>query len=52
VLDGVLLEDGDTDNVLQHLADLWGYDVLLLEMDEAEDVVMNEHTAKPRTTFG
>jgi stage V sporulation protein R len=52
VLDGVLLEEGDTDHVLQHLADLWGYDVLLLEMDETNDVVMNEHTAKPRSVFG
>jgi stage V sporulation protein R len=51
VLDGVLLEDGDTANVLQHLADLWGYDVLLLEMDEVEDVVMNEHSARPRGSF-
>ena len=52
VLDGVLLEDTETEPVLQHLADLWGYDVLLLEMDEAEDVVLNEHTGKPRGNLG
>ena len=34
--------------VLQHLADLWSYDVLLKEIDPATDAVLKEHTASPR----
>jgi stage V sporulation protein R len=32
--------------VLQHLADLWSYDVLLREVDAA-DTVLKEHLASP-----
>ena len=42
-LNRVLLEDRDTAQVLQHLADLWGYDVVLREVDPADDAVMREH---------
>ena len=34
--------------VLQHLANLWSYDVSLVEVDEA-DVVLREHKMTPRT---
>ena len=34
--------------VLQHLADLWGYDVLLKEIDPGTDAVLKEHAATPR----
>jgi spore cortex formation protein SpoVR/YcgB (stage V sporulation) len=34
--------------VLQHLADLWGYDVLLKEIDPATEAVLKEHAASPR----
>ncbi len=44
-LNRVLLEDRDTAQVLQHLADLWGYDVVLREVDPADDAVMREHHA-------
>ena len=42
-----MLQENDTKLVLQHLADLWGYDVLLQEMDET-DAVVAEHHASPR----
>ena len=37
--------------MLQHLADLWGYDVLLKEIDPASDSVLKEHAASPRGTL-
>jgi stage V sporulation protein R len=49
VLDGRLLAEGDAKRVLQHLADLWGYDVLLRETGPA-DVVLKEHACSPRAT--
>jgi stage V sporulation protein R len=47
-LNRVLLEEADARLVLQHLADLWGYDVLLKEIDPASDAVLKEHAASPR----
>jgi stage V sporulation protein R len=47
-LNRVLLDEADTRLVLQHLADLWGYDVLLKEVDPASDAVLKEHAASPR----
>ena len=44
----ILLEERDARSVLQHLADLWGYDVVMLEIDPATDKVLKEHAAKPR----
>ncbi|MBV8575524.1 MAG: SpoVR family protein [Acetobacteraceae bacterium] len=44
----VLLEESDARLVLQHLADLWGYDVLLKEVDPATEAVLKEHAASPR----
>jgi stage V sporulation protein R len=52
VLNGVLLEEDDAENVLQHIADLWGYDVRLIEIDETENEVLAEHDASPRRHFG
>jgi stage V sporulation protein R len=48
VLNGGLLDETDVKRVLQHLADLWSYDVLLREVDSA-DAVLKEHVASPRT---
>ncbi len=45
-----LLSEAETMPVLQHLADLWSYDVLLQEVDEAERVV-KEHVAHPRPSL-
>jgi spore cortex formation protein SpoVR/YcgB (stage V sporulation) len=47
-LNQVILEEKDTRMVLQHLADLWGYDVLMKEIDPATDAILKEHSASPR----
>jgi spore cortex formation protein SpoVR/YcgB (stage V sporulation) len=51
VVNGILLAESDTRQVLQHLADLWGYDVLLKEIDPASNAVLKEHSASARSTF-
>jgi stage V sporulation protein R len=55
-LNRVLLEEKDTKLVLQHVADMWGYDVLLKEIDPGNESVLKEHSATPRpgilTTVG
>jgi spore cortex formation protein SpoVR/YcgB (stage V sporulation) len=45
---GGLLAEADAQRVVGHLADLWGYDVLLREID-AGDKVLKEHAASPRS---
>jgi stage V sporulation protein R len=50
VMDGITLVEGDAEKVLQHVADLWGYDVKLIEQDD-DGTVHNEHTASPRRMF-
>lgn len=47
VLNGALLNEPDAKRVLQHLADLWSYDVSLAEVD-ASGLVLKEHVAHPR----
>ena len=47
-VNGALLHEAETKLVLQHLADLWSYDVLLTEVDAANSV-LKQHTASPRT---
>ncbi|HYZ23045.1 MAG TPA: SpoVR family protein [Rhodopila sp.] len=47
-LNRIMLEERDTRMVLQHLADLWGYDVLMKEIDPGTDAVLKEHAASPR----
>ena len=47
VVNGALLHEADAKLVLQHLADLWSYDVLLTEVDAA-DCILKQHTASPR----
>ena len=51
VLNGVLMSERETREVLQHLADLWGYDVHLKEVDAAAGKVLKEHSASARATF-
>ena len=46
----ITLETDDAGRVMQHLADLWGYDVLLKEIDTATGMVLKEHNAKPHLT--
>ena len=47
VVNGCLLAESDAKRVLQHLADLWGYDVLLRETAPS-DMVLKEHACSPR----
>ena len=51
VLNGVLMSERETREVLQHLADLWGYDVHLREVDQGLGKVLKEHSASARATF-
>jgi stage V sporulation protein R len=47
VLKGAQLNEADTRRVLQHLADLWSYDVSLVEVD-ATETVLKEYVVTPR----
>ena len=50
VVNGRLLAEPEAKRVLQHLADLWGYDVVLREIDSSESVLA-EHACSPRPTI-
>jgi spore cortex formation protein SpoVR/YcgB (stage V sporulation) len=50
VVGGVTLEENDAQRVLQHLANLWGYPVLLIETGENDDVC-GKHHAEPAHPF-
>ncbi|OQW57969.1 MAG: SpoVR family protein [Proteobacteria bacterium HN_bin10] len=50
VLDGMTLAEADAEKVLQHVADLWGYDVKLVEQDDS-GTLHGEHSASPRRAF-
>src|SRR6202161_1533457 len=47
VVKGATLNETDARRVLQHLADLWTYDVSLVEVD-AKDNVLKEYVVSPR----
>jgi len=47
VVKGAQLNETDARRVLQHLADLWTYDVSLVEVD-AKDTVLKEYVVSPR----
>jgi stage V sporulation protein R len=47
VMNGGLLDETDARKVLQHLADLWSYDVVLQEVDRS-GIVLKEHLVSPR----
>jgi spore cortex formation protein SpoVR/YcgB (stage V sporulation) len=47
VLNGALLNEVDAKRVLQHLADLWSYDVSLTEVD-GSGKTLKEHVVHPR----
>jgi stage V sporulation protein R len=47
----VLLDEGEARRVLQHVADLWGYDVLLREVEPKGGGVLKEHKASARGLF-
>ena len=44
---GRLLQEGEARQVMRHLASLWGYDVLLREVDPANGAVLREHAVSP-----
>src|SRR6201993_624393 len=48
VVKGAQLNETDARRVLQHLADLWTYDVSLVEVD-AKDNVLKEYVVSPRS---
>jgi spore cortex formation protein SpoVR/YcgB (stage V sporulation) len=48
VVKGALLAEADARRVLQHLADLWSYDVSLVEVDAGGEV-LKEYVINPRT---
>jgi len=52
VLDGILLEEADAVRVLQYVADLWGYEVRLLEVDDVTGETRAEHDVSPKRPFG
>jgi stage V sporulation protein R len=38
------LDESDARAVLRHIANLWGYEVMLVEVDATTDAVLKEHT--------
>lgn len=53
VLEGILLHAEDARRVLQHIADLWGYEVVLEEVDAGSGATLKEHrvAARPGVFF-
>ncbi len=47
IINGRLLAETDAKSVLQHLADLWGYDVVLREIN-LQGHALKEHSVSPR----
>jgi spore cortex formation protein SpoVR/YcgB (stage V sporulation) len=47
VVKGGQLNEADARRVLQHLADLWSYDVSLVEADDT-DTILKEYVVSPR----
>ncbi len=46
------LDENDARSVLQHLADLWGYEVVLEEVDGANGARLKKHVVGPRRPVG
>jgi spore cortex formation protein SpoVR/YcgB (stage V sporulation) len=47
-LNGALLHAKDAARVLQHVADLWGYDVVMKELETGTGALLKEHVVVPR----
>jgi stage V sporulation protein R len=47
VYSGILVQEKDTAQVLQHLANLWGYEVTMAEVSAQSEAVLKEHSAIP-----
>jgi spore cortex formation protein SpoVR/YcgB (stage V sporulation) len=52
VYSGILTREKDTTMVLRYLADLWGYEVELAEVDSQTEAVLKKHTAAPAQNAG
>jgi spore cortex formation protein SpoVR/YcgB (stage V sporulation) len=52
VYHGILAKEKDTAMVLRHMADLWGYEVILTEVAADTDVVLKTHSAAPSRGLG
>ncbi len=50
-LNKITLQKDDARRVLQHLADLWGYDVVLKEVEPATGAILSEMSASARPIF-
>lgn len=50
VYSGILVHEKDTAQVLQHLANLWGYEVTMAELSAQSDAVLKQHSARPATS--
>lgn len=48
VADGMLLDESDTKMVLQNLANLWGYEVRLRELNAADRKELKTHIRQPQ----
>jgi stage V sporulation protein R len=48
VADGMLLDENDTKMVLQNLANLWGYEVRLSELNAADRKLLKTHIRQPQ----
>jgi len=51
VLDGVQLDESDAAMVLQNLANLWGYEVLLKEVESETRKELKSHSAQPNMAW-
>jgi spore cortex formation protein SpoVR/YcgB (stage V sporulation) len=51
VLDGVPLDGGDAAMVLQNLANLWGYEVVLKEVDAESGKELKSHNSVPEKNW-
>ena len=51
VLNRTLLHKDDAQRVLQMIANLWGYDVVLKEVEAATGAIFQEHVAHPHETL-
>jgi stage V sporulation protein R len=47
VYSGILVKENDTAQVLQYLANLWGYEVTLVEVSAQSDAILKKHSASP-----
>ena len=52
VIKGRLLSPSQSKKALQHIADLWGYDVELRELDGSSGQKLADHQARPAQPFG